>query len=171
MNTKPIPRRALISAALVACAFLLGSARPARALPNSIGGNGFLGAANMNFEDFIASVAPWGKDAPLKGDWTPVTSGGKSETLKLKQTAVVFGLAAQEVTINKEDGALRSARIRFVDEKKGGGGNLAVRLRRAISAWAGADFPAEASVLKAKGVSIEVSGGGSSAEVVMRQAK
>ena len=168
MNTKPLSRRAWISGALVASAFFACLVRPAPALPNTIGGNGFLGAANMNFEDFIATVAPWGKDAPLKGEWAPVLSEGKKQTLKLKQTAVVFGLAAKEVTVEKEDGKLVLAKVSFVDEKKGAG-NLSVRLRRAIAAWAGADFAAEASVLKAKGLSLEVSGGAQSALVVMRQ--
>ena len=124
----------------------------------------------MNFEDFIATVAPWGQDAPLKGQWAPVTSEGRKQTLRLKESAVVFGLAAKEVTIEKEDGKLVLAKVSFVDEKKGAG-NLSVRLRRAIGAWAGSDFAAEASILKAKGVSIEVSGGAQNVLVVMRQAK
>ena len=157
--------RAWVVAGVVLCpaAFLL-------ALPNQVFmGNGFLGAAGMSFEDFIAGTDAWGRVAALKGDWVPAATKGPRQTLRLAQTAVVFGLPAKEVTVDKENGLLVLATVRYVEEKKDAG-NLAVRLRRAIAAWAGVDFADGVSTLEAKGLSLEVSGTAKEAAVVVRRA-
>jgi len=140
------------------------------ALPNQVFmGNGFLGAAGMPFEDFIAGTDAWGREAALKGDWVPAGAQGPRQTLRLVQTAVVFGLPAKEVTVDKENGLLVLATVRYVEAKQDAG-SLVVRLRRAIAAWAGVDFAEGTSALVAKGLTFEVTGTASKAAVEVRRA-
>ncbi len=170
MKLRPSILRRLIPRACLVAGIVFLPAAFSLALPNQVFmGNGFLGAAGMPFEDFIAGTDAWGRAAALKGDWVPASTKGPRQTLRLVQTAVVFGLPAKEVTVDKENGLLVLATVRYVEEKKDAG-NLAVRLRRAIAAWAGVDFADGVSTLEAKGLSLEVSGTAKEAAVVVRRA-
>lgn len=116
------------------------------AIPQTVGGGGFLGAVGVPFEQFATARDTWAPGAELKGRWQPrgrqVASAAGVETLDLAVDANVFGIPAAQVSAEKSGGVVRRIVVRF-DESKGKaggnarGGDLFARVTSNIQAMAG----------------------------------
>jgi hypothetical protein len=91
------------------CAGMLLLVASARAIPQTFQTpNVFLRSTGMNFEDFASDPGSWDAADGLKGHWA-----GQGDTLKLTESAAVFGIAADEITAQKKDGRVQSFRVVF----------------------------------------------------------
>ena len=112
----PPPMKTILAALAAGVLF----ADTASAIPQTVTGNGFLGAVGMNFDQYAASADPWAAGAELKGPWK---SQGKSpkadgvETLLLGTDATVFGIPVAQVSAERVAGVLRRFTVIF-DEGK-----------------------------------------------------
>ncbi len=101
----------------------------------------FINPASMRLEDFANREDMWKQDAKLKGDWEmwndPEIDDSTIELIHLKNSALVFGMPATEVTLQRRDN--RPLRLVVVfstaDEKKPG--NTQAQLTANINAWSG----------------------------------
>jgi len=85
------------------------------AIPQTITPNGFLRVAGVLFEQFATDPATWDGNADLKGHWE--TQGNIST---LQDSAAVFGISADRITVEQEDGHVRSIRVVFSASPKQG---------------------------------------------------
>lgn len=123
--------------AVAAAGFLFADS--ASAIPQTVSG-GFLNAAGMSFEQYVASAGPWVRGSELKGPWHSERKG-IVELLGLTTDATVFGIPAAQVTAERVDGVIRIFTVRFDDRKmkgaKASAGGLYAQVLANISALAG----------------------------------
>jgi hypothetical protein len=104
-------------------------------IPQTFGTNQFLNTAGVSFEEFAADPAAWGAAAVLKGHWA-----ARLETLTLTDSAVVFGITADQVTAKLVDGQVQSFRVVFRAKDKRAGGkqaDLPAQVRANVQAFTG----------------------------------
>ena len=116
----------------------------ASAIPQRVSNGGFFGAVGMAFEQYVATVAVWSPGAELKGPWKPSDKPAKAagvETLVLGTDALVFGIAAAQVSVERVNGAARRFTVLFTEGKtkdgKPSAGGLYDRVLANITALAG----------------------------------
>jgi hypothetical protein len=116
------------------------------AIPQTVGGGGFLGAVGVPFEQFATARDTWAPGADLKGRWQPrgrqAASAEGVETLDLAVDANVFGIPAAQISAEKAGEVLRRIVVRFEEsEAKTGGnarsGDLFARVTSNLRAMAG----------------------------------
>jgi hypothetical protein len=157
----------MAGAAIFTCATFL--ANPAGAIPNQIGGVGFINPAGMRLEDFAALPGTWETDAKLKGDWEmwsdPAVSDTAIELLHLKNSAVVFGVNAADVTLQRKDSRVHQFRIVFRPDQKSRDLDRLIKVLRTNAAlWADAD--ADAATLQKGPVTIAITANSREGEAV-----
>src|SRR5205085_2021261 len=140
-STRITPRMKIPIA--LASLFIVLSGR-AVAIPQQVGG--FLGMVGMPFEQFAMAREVWTPGAELKGKWQPRAGQAGAadgvETLDLVTDAEVFGIAAEQVSVELAGSAIRGIQVRY-DEgkmKKGGhanAGDLFARVSANLRAVAG----------------------------------
>jgi hypothetical protein len=123
---------------LAICAGMLLLVVPAGAIPQTFQQptNLFIRSAGMSFEDFASEPESWDAKAGLKGHWV-----AHGDTLKLTESAVVFGIAADEITAQTKDGQVQSFRVVFRAGAKIAGQvgsvDLAERVKANVRAFTG----------------------------------
>ena len=121
--------------------------------------NIFIRSAGMNFEDFASEPDSWDAKSGLKGHWE-----AHGDTLKLTESATVFGVAADEITAQQKDGQVQSFRVvyRGGTRKAGKAADLAAQVMTNVRAFTG-DFGTADSgggaTFKYKAVTITLSSG------------
>lgn len=129
-----------ILAVLAAGIFLVNLVQ---AVPQSVGnGRGFFGAAGMTFEKYAASPDAWAQGGELKGLWKArAGKKGDVENLDLAEDAVVFGIPAAQVSVERAAGAVRRITVRFDEGKmknaRTNAGGLYAQVMANITALAG----------------------------------
>jgi hypothetical protein len=89
----------------------------ARAIPQNFNqGNAFLLQNGVAFEQAAANPAAWENAADLKGKWTK----RGATTLVLAESAVVFGVQADEITAERSGDQLQSIRVVFREKTAAG---------------------------------------------------
>jgi hypothetical protein len=130
-------------ALIIVFSFLSGRSE---AIPQTVGGGGFLGAVGVPFEQFATARNTWAPGAELKGRWQPrgrqVASAEGVETLDLTVDANVFGIPAAQVSAEKAGGILQRIVVRFDESKAKAagharGGDLYARVTSNLQAMAG----------------------------------
>jgi len=96
-----------------ACALLL--VVTAWSIPQTFGGNTFARSAGASFEQFASDPAAWNSGAGLKGHWA-----AQGDALTLTDSAVVFGVEADQITAQRLDGQVQSFRVAFRNRGKQG---------------------------------------------------
>jgi hypothetical protein len=144
---------------LVTCACALLLVVSVWAIPQTFqqGPNLFAQRVGMSFEQFASEPAAWeGGGAALKGTWQT-----KGDTLTLTDSASVFGVAADEITAQQQDGRVQSFRVVFrASEKKkmpGKPADLSGQLKanmRAFTGEEGQESSAGLTTFKYKAVTI-----------------
>lgn len=149
---------------LLACGTCLGLlCLSALGIPQTIQGtNTFFASTSLTFEQFATDPAAWGEISALKGNWK--TQG---DTLTLNDSAEVFGLPADQVTLRQQDGHVQSFQVHFRARHAGASADLLSRVTANVRAFTGeAGAKAGGSmVFKYKGVTITLRAG-SKQEVV-----
>lgn len=89
-----------------------------RGIPNTFGGfGGFINPAGMRLEDFAAQKKIWNPRAELKGTWELWKDDSVTDTtielLHLKMSALVFGVPASEVTVQRKDDKILQFQVVF----------------------------------------------------------
>lgn len=122
--------------AIISACVLCGSAL---AIPQNFGG-GFFGATGQAFEDF--AIAALGPGAELKGKWIAVAN--QAGKLRLAGDAVVFGIPASDVVVEKTGGGVAKYTVTYkaADDRKRGraGASLKERVVGAVRAYTGASM-------------------------------
>ena len=89
-------------------------------LPNSI--VGFQNPAGMRLEDFAAQKSVWSTNAKLPGNWQlwkdESVTDSSIELLHLNMAAVVFGVTASEVTVQRKDDVIIQFKVVFETNKR-----------------------------------------------------
>ena len=110
----------------------------ASAIPTSFGG--FFGLAGMQLEDFIALPDTWKPGAELKGTWepgkAPEGSDSSVELQHLTVSALIFGLEASEVTVQRRGDHILQFDAVLKPGKGSSLGQLEKTLRRNLEVWA-----------------------------------
>ena len=111
-----------------------------RAIPNTFGG--FINPAGMRLEDFAARDVIWKPNAELKGNWElwkdARVTDSSIELLHLKMSAIVFGVSAKEVTVQRRDNSILQFQIVFKPgDKIKDLGKLKRVLKTNASQWSG----------------------------------
>lgn len=111
------------------------------AIPNSTGVTTFNFRANMRLEDFVAREVVWQEDAKLAGDWElwkdDEVKDSSIEVLHLLNSAIVFGVEAEEVTVQRRDNQILAFKLVFEPKKKQTIDQLQATLQRNASVWSG----------------------------------
>ena len=119
--------------AIISACILCGSVL---AIPQNFNG-GFFRAAGQPFEDF--AIAALGPGAELKGKWIAVAK--QEGKLRLAVDAVVFGIPASEVVVEKSGGGVAKYTVTYkaADDRKRGraAASLKDRVLGAVRAYTG----------------------------------
>jgi hypothetical protein len=96
------------------------------AIPQTFGTGGpvFRNAVGMSFEEYAASRDTWQPGAELKGTWraSAASKAEGAETLELALDAVVFGIPAAQVFVERSGTVVRRFVVRFDERKMKDGG-------------------------------------------------
>lgn len=135
----------------LACGAALGLlGLSALGIPQTIQTPTLVVGTNLTFEQLATDPGSWGATSALKGNWK--TQG---DTLTLSDSVAVFGIAADEITAQQQDGQVKSFRVVFRPKEKHAG-NLFSQVTanvRAFTGEAGART-GSATVFKYKGIAI-----------------
>jgi hypothetical protein len=140
----------LTSCALVTIAF---------SIPQTFNNNAnvFGNVVGQPLEDVVVQAAAFDPGVEPKGEWTP--AAGKPNVLKLELSAIVFGVPASEVTIERKDKAVAKYRVIYgaADDRKRGKqqNSLEARVLAGISAYTGKSATTREPIIF-KGTKIEV---------------
>jgi hypothetical protein len=158
MNTatfhRPVSFRLRIAAAVALLSLAGSSLTPLlHAIPNQIGAIGaipFVNPAGMRLEDYANRKPMWQDDAVLKGEWemwTDTTLDDSTiELLRLKNSAVVYGLDAMEVLLQRRDNQPLRFHVKFSTEGESVPGKTRDQLITNINAWTGGSLELKDSV-------------------------
>ncbi|MFK5923812.1 MAG: hypothetical protein QM496_16665 [Verrucomicrobiota bacterium] len=93
-----------------------------QAIPNQIGGVGFVNPAGMRFENFAALTSTWKANAKLPGDWQdwqdPLNKDSHVILYRLNMHAEVFGISASQITAQVKDDKISLFKIIFEKSSK-----------------------------------------------------
>lgn len=93
-----------------------------RAIPNQFGANTFINPAGMRLEDFAAQPDIWKQNQELKGTWEmwsdESVTDSTVEVLHLTMPAIVFGVQASEVTVQRRDQQILKFKVVFKPNKQ-----------------------------------------------------
>ena len=134
--------------AVVCCAgIVIFSFGKLGAIPNTFGG--FINQAGMRLEDFAARKAMWEPNADLKGTWElwkdEAVTDPAIELFRLKLNAVVFGVTASEVTVQRKDDRIIQFQVVFEpSDRKTSLDKLDRTLKTNASLWSGASASSKA---------------------------
>jgi hypothetical protein len=105
------------------------------AIPQNFSTGGvFALRAGMRFEEFAAEKETW-SSGKLKGDWSGTEDGGEQT---LQDEAVVFGLPAQEIKVERSSGRVGRFLVRFRSESgKAAKGRLFDRVAQNVRSFTG----------------------------------
>jgi hypothetical protein len=81
---------------------------PALGIPQTIQTPFLVAGTNLTFEQLATDPGSWGATSALKGNWK--TQG---DQLTLSDAVAVFGIAADEITAQQQDGQVQSFRVVF----------------------------------------------------------
>lgn len=110
---------------------------------------------NLTFEQLATDPGSWGATNALKGNWK--TQGDR---LTLSDPVAVFGIPADEISAQQQDGQVQSFRVVFRPKEKSAG-NLLSRVTANVRAFTGnaGTKTSDATVFKYKGVMITLRSG------------
>jgi hypothetical protein len=96
--------------------FVFTTSQIARAIPQNFNQGGFFLRTGVTFENFATEDAAFAPGGVLKGEWTKQDARGAQ---KLVDDAVVFGLPAARVSLERDTDSVCKYVVIFDDEPKG----------------------------------------------------
>ncbi|MDR3405350.1 MAG: hypothetical protein P4L99_22845 [Chthoniobacter sp.] len=129
-------------------------------IPQTFQQNQFLVRTSITFEQFATDPDAFGDAAALKGQWE-----AHGDTLTLTDSADVFGIPADQVTAQQQNGHVQSFRVVFRTKDKHSGGksvDLFTQVTanvRAFTGDAGTNVSSGTTVFKYKSVTITLRSG------------
>jgi hypothetical protein len=151
MRTIKIPT--LVAAALAVTIFSL------HAIPNQVGGVGFINFAGMRFENFAEQAETWKPGAKLPGKWEnwqdPKNQDSGITVFRLNLTADVFGIRASQVKAQIKNGQVLRFEVVF-DKRSTKSASLVNQLATNIGSFTGDRGGADSKSFNHKKINIQL---------------
>ncbi len=130
----------------------------AGAIPDTFG-NFFINPAGMRLEDFANQASTWGPNAQIKGKWGIWNESSNPDTSvefqRLEMRAIVFGVEAKQVTVQKRNNRPVRFEVHFAEDPRKPGRTTRQVLAN-IRAWSGKEISEQKTAMAFENVRIQI---------------